>query len=93
MSTVNLTECLLRIRSRQPVKADQLESELLAGEIEFVAPDKAQAILAARARLLYPLNLGDCFAYALAKTHNQPLLTLDRDFRSTDITIIQPQRS
>jgi ribonuclease VapC len=90
MSTVNLTECLLRIRSLQPGKADQLEAELLGGEIEFIPPDKTQAILAARARLQFPLNLGDCFAYALAKTQGFPLLTLDRDFRSTDLQVILP---
>lgn len=92
MSTVNLTECLLRIRTMQPEKSDQLIAELLGGEIEFVPPDVAQATLAARARLTYPLNLGDCFAYALAKTRNLPLLTLDHDFRATDVTVILPPR-
>lgn len=91
MSTVNLTECLCRIRSLQPNTADQLEAELLGGAIEFIAPDAAQATLAARARLRYPLNLGDCFAYALAKTTGLPLLTFDRDFRSTDPELIMPE--
>ncbi len=93
MSTVNLTECLLRIRTLQPEKAALLEAELLRGDIEFVAPDLAQAKLAAHARLEYPLNLGDCFAYALAKTLNLPLLTLDRDFRATDLTVILPPQT
>jgi ribonuclease VapC len=90
MSTVNLTECLIRIRSRQPDKADELERELLDGKIEFIPPDPPQAIIAARARLQFPLNLGDCFAYALAKTQGVPLLTLDSDFRATDIAVVLP---
>lgn len=90
MSTINLAESLMRIRDKQPAKADELERQLFASRTEFVPPDVAQAIIAARARLQYPLNLGDCFAYALAKTQNLPLLTLDRDFRATDIPLLLP---
>ncbi len=32
------------------------------------------------------LNFGDCFAYAVAKEHNCPLLFVGRDFAQTDIT-------
>jgi len=32
------------------------------------------------------LNLGDCFAYALAKEFNEPLLFKGLDFSQTDIT-------
>lgn len=42
------------------------------------------------ARLRYPLNLGDCFAYALAKDEDRTLLTLDRDFRRSDLRVILP---
>lgn len=31
------------------------------------------------------LNLGDCFAYALAKERGEPLLFKGRDFPQTDI--------
>ena len=31
------------------------------------------------------LNLGDCFAYALAKARNEPLLFKGTDFAKTDI--------
>jgi ribonuclease VapC len=31
------------------------------------------------------LNLGDCFAYALAKVYREPLLFKDTDFGKTDI--------
>lgn len=90
MSTVNLTECLIRIRDRQPTSADELSQQLLESEIRFVAPDREQARIAAAARLRYPLNLGDCFAYALAVTESCPILTLDRDFRSVDVPVILP---
>lgn len=90
MSTVNLAEVLMRLRDQDHSTADVLQQRLLAERIEFVAPDAAQAVLAAEARLRFPLNFGDCFAYAVAKTQNVPLLTLDRDFRSTDISVILP---
>jgi ribonuclease VapC len=32
------------------------------------------------------LNFGDCFAYALAKEKNEPLLFKGNDFRHTDLT-------
>jgi ribonuclease VapC len=32
------------------------------------------------------LNLGDCFAYALAKATGEPLLFKGEDFRATDVT-------
>jgi ribonuclease VapC len=31
------------------------------------------------------LNLGDCFAYALAKARSEPLLFKGKDFRKTDL--------
>ena len=90
MSTVNLTEVLIRLRDLQPGRAPELEDRLLSSGIRFIAPDVAQARLAAEARLLYPLNLGDCFAYALAATQGCPLLTLDPDFRSVPCQVLMP---
>ena len=90
MSTVNLTECLIILRQRRPDQSDALASRLIASSIEFVPPDANQAAIAADARFRYPLNLGDCFAYALAKARNLPLLTLDQDFRSTDVSLVLP---
>lgn len=34
------------------------------------------------------LNFGDCFAYALAKISNEPLLAKGNDFRQTDIELL-----
>lgn len=90
MSTVNLAETLILIEDRQPQLAKTLKAKLLNSSIRFVAPDHQTAILAATARMKFPLNLGDCFAYALAKSENCPLLTLDRDFKATDIRVILP---
>jgi ribonuclease VapC len=90
MSTVNLAETLIVFRERKPDTFAELFNELLDSGVQFIAPDRAQAELAASARHRFPLNFGDCFAYALAKTQNAPLLTLDSDFRATDIPVIVP---
>lgn len=90
MSTVNPAESLIRIRDRQPTLADQLEQQILGSNIQFIAPDQVQAQIAAKARLEFSLNLGDCFAYALARVENCPILTLDRDFRRVDVPVVMP---
>ena len=90
MSTVNLTECLILINDRQPKLAPSLEKRLLSSPIEWIAPDLDQARIAARARARFPLNLGDCFAYALAASRAEAVLTTDSDFRALDIEVIRP---
>lgn len=90
MSTVNLTEVLIRVKDRQPQLYESIRSELLAGGLRFVPPDTQQAETAAEARLLFPLNLGDCFAYALAVAEDCAILTLDRDFRAVDRPLVLP---
>ena len=49
--------------------------------------------MAAEARLRYPLNLGDCFAYALAVEQGTSILTLDTDFRAVDRPVVMPPAS
>ena len=90
MSTVNLAEVLIRLRDRHPPDLAQLECQIFNSGIRFVAPDVEQARLAAEARMKFPLNLGDCFAYALAKTSKLDLLTLDQDFRGVDVPVVLP---
>lgn len=90
MSTVNLTETLIRLKDRQPVRFAELEGRLLNSGIRFVAPDVEQARIAAEARLRFPLNLGDCFVYALAKVERKAILTLDNDFRCLDVAVLLP---
>ena len=90
MSTVNLTETLILLRDRQPTLYRQLENCVFESGIPFVPPSTDHAKIAAEARLRFPLNLGDCFAYALAVTDNCPILTLNRDFCSTDRPVVIP---
>jgi len=92
MSTVNLAETLVLVRHRRPRQYRAVERRLLGGAIRFVAPTVDHARLAAEARLRFPLNLGDCFAYALAIAEAEQLLTLDGDFRKTDADVLMPDR-
>lgn len=90
MSTVNYAEALILIHDRQPHLFRPIREAIQASSIRLVPPTGEHAELAALARLRYPLNLGDCFAYALAKHEDCRLLTLDRDFRKTDLAVIFP---
>jgi ribonuclease VapC len=90
MSTVTYAEALILIQDRQPQLFDTLREAVLTSTIRLVPPSPEHAELAASARLRYPLNLGDCFAYALAKSEMCQLLTLDRDFRKTDVPVVLP---
>lgn len=90
MSTVNLAESLILLKDRQPTLYPELEQEILTSGIRFVAPDVEQARIAAAARLRYPLNLGECFAYALANRLGCAILAVDRDFRAVDVPVLAP---
>jgi len=90
MSTVNLAETLILIRDRQPQLFEEMREELLSSSIHFIPPTVRQAEIAAKARLEYSLNLGDCFAYALAIDENCPILTLDPDFKKSDAKVVIP---
>jgi ribonuclease VapC len=65
--------------------------ELSRVEIVSVSADHARVAIEAYARFgkctRHPaqLNFGDCFAYALARALNQPLLFKGNDFSQTDI--------
>jgi ribonuclease VapC len=64
-----------------------------AAEIALAPIDEAQARIALDARIRFGrgfghaagLNYSDCFAYALAKTRNLPLLFIGDDFTHTDV--------
>ena len=83
----------MRLRTPDPVTAfDNLIDKL---GIEVVPVDREQALLAREAfrrfgkgRHKAGLNFGDCFAYALAKQTNEPLLYKGNDFSQTDISAI-----
>lgn len=90
MSTVNLAEALIRIKDRLPQHFEKIRDEILASTIRFVPPTVNQSLLTSEARLSFKINLGDCFAYALAKEEGCPILTLDRDFCRTDADVVMP---
>jgi len=88
MSAVNYTECLIRVLDRAPQAAESLQRVLGEFALEIVPVDRTLAHAAALARLQYPINLGDCYAYALAKQRALPLLSLGADFGKTDVEIV-----
>lgn len=88
MSAVNYTECLIHLLDRAPAAADTLEQALANFALDIVPVDRSLASAAARARLRFPINLGDCYAYALAKQRGVMLLTLDQDFAKTDVSLV-----
>ncbi len=90
MSTINLAEFLILLKSRLPGEYLPIRNEVFHSSIKFSAPTEKEAENAAAARLQYPLNLGDCFAYALAKETGDALLTLDPGFKKTDVQVVLP---
>jgi ribonuclease VapC len=99
MSAANLVETSIVLRGLKkvaPEKAERWLDEFInaAGiRIEPVTPDQAQAARATHLQFgkgtghRAALNYGDCFAYALAKIMDAPLLCKGNDFPSTDIGI------
>lgn len=86
MSTVNLTETLILIEDRQAENFSKISEEIFSSNIQFIPPSVKHGQIAAKARLQFKsLNFGDCFAYALAKEKELPVLTLDSDFAKTDL--------
>jgi ribonuclease VapC len=92
ISPVNWWEVLVRahVAYDEPGAAEALE---LMGQLNLtVAPIGGdEALLAYRAFASFgkgiggPLNLGDCFAYALAETEGDGLLFKGGDFLKTDV--------
>jgi ribonuclease VapC len=88
----NIAEVALAI---ERVKAGvDLEKYLSGASIAPLENDFAIVALVATARERFPLNFGDCFAYAHAKRRNEALLTLDADFLKTDLAkVLHPDRA
>jgi ribonuclease VapC len=93
VSAVSYVEAAIVIdSSRSPVSSRRFDDFLREAEvvIESVSPEQARIAREAyrdfgKGRHKAGLNFGDCFAYALAKALNEPLLFLGDDFRHTDI--------
>lgn len=81
---------------RDPVRSGQLDRLLARTEIEIVPFTPEQARLAREAYRSFgrgsghpaQLNMGDCFAYALARDLGEPLLFKGQDFALTDIELV-----
>ena len=101
LSAANLLEASIVIASRKgEAGGRELDLLIYRAAIEIVAVDQDQAELARIAwrrfgKGRYPtgLNYGDCFAYALAKTRQLPLLFHGDDFSRTDINIVPRSRA
>lgn len=85
-------------RRLRPEDQRRVERLLDVWGIELVPFDAKQAQIASRAYRDYgrgsghpaALNLGDCFAYALAEVSGESLLYVGDDFVHTDITAAYP---
>ena len=94
ISAVNYVEAALVIDgSRDPVASRRFDDLLRAAQIQVEPVTEAQARIAREAYRDFGkgsghragLNLGDCFAYALAKVTGEPLLFKGDDFTYTDL--------
>lgn len=94
MSAVSFVETSMVIESRYGSDGRRdLDLLVRKARLELVSVDTDQAQIARDAFSRYGkgrhparLNLGDCFAYALAKALDEPLLCKGTDFKRTDIT-------
>jgi ribonuclease VapC len=99
MSAANVVEAGIVLTSRAgPDARGDLLDLIRAIGIEVVPVDLEQANLALEAyrrfgRGNHPagLNFGDCFAYALAEAHGEPLLFKGDDFSRTPIAAVLPR--
>ena len=97
LSPVGYWEAAIRLRSLRGV-AGVKDLDRLIGQFNIaVSPaTAATAVLASEAESVYgkrsaaKLNLGDCFAYALAKELDAPLLFKGGDLTETDLISAVP---
>ncbi len=93
ISAATLVEASIVMQARTgDAGVDDLDKLLAATAARCVAVDEAQAQLAREAFRRYGkgrgpagLNFGDCFAYALAKATDRPLLCKGEHFTRTDV--------
>lgn len=94
MSSATYVECSIVVDRRSPPATRRRFDRLLdALDIQIVALTREQAVLAREAHRDFGrgsgspagLNLGDCFAYALAADRKDELLFKGQDFASTDL--------
>lgn len=98
LSAVSYVEASMVIDARQGAEGlRRLDRLIAAAGIEIVPVDRAQAEAArdgwrrfGKGRHPAGLNLGDCFAYALAQERHEPLLFKGEDFSRTDVVAALP---
>jgi ribonuclease VapC len=96
LSSATLVEVGIVVQARRGDEGardlDLLLAKLGVDIVPFTArqADLARKAFRAYGRGRHPagLNLGDCYAYALAKDASEPLLCKGNDFRETDITLM-----
>jgi ribonuclease VapC len=94
ISAVTVLEAgIVLANGRDQSALDGLDEVLSSAGIQVVPFDAGQSLVARQAYERYGrrghparLNFGDCAAYALAKSLNQPLLFKGKDFAQTDMT-------
>lgn len=94
MSAASYLElCIVIDGDRNPTVSDAVDALIGAAGIDITPVTAEQARLAREAYRRYgrgsghaaKLNFGDCFAYALAKDRDMPLLFKGDDFSRTDV--------
>lgn len=98
LSAVNLVEASIVVESRQGLDAARDLTLLVDGTIDEVVPVDAELSAVAveawrrlgKGRHPAGLNFGDCFAYAVARSRELPLLFKGDDFAQTDIAAALP---
>ena len=92
ISPVNFVEAAIRADKEGKETSKAFDEIMRVSGIKVAAVTIHQTRLAREAYARYgkgnhgaKLNLGDCFAYALAKARGEKLLFKGEDFRSTDV--------
>ncbi|MBV9571061.1 MAG: type II toxin-antitoxin system VapC family toxin [Alphaproteobacteria bacterium] len=94
ISVATFFETAIVIDSRNdPVASRELDKFVKDANMNMVSVDERQARIARAAYRDFGkgsghparLNFGDCFAYALAKVLDKPLLYMGTDFSNTDV--------
>jgi ribonuclease VapC len=95
ISAVNYVEAAIVIDgSRDPVASRRFDDLFREAQLVTESVTEAQARIAREAYRDFgkgsghpaSLNIGDCFAYALAKVTGEPILFKGDDFKHTDLT-------
>ncbi|WP_026871192.1 type II toxin-antitoxin system VapC family toxin [Inquilinus limosus] len=98
-SAIAVFEAVLGICRKRHASIDEAENDvrefLATAKVQVVGIDAREASAALKAFDRYgkgrghpaQLNMGDCFAYACAVSHNAPLLCKGDDFARTDVQL------